>query len=87
MCTIIHRGLQENEGRDCAVPIYEQTNLILSSHYPHDLTFLTSSSLWQVLTIFPMPCHSLRTTCETLAATHAAPGVTAHKSKHITVNK
>lgn len=54
---------------------------------PRIWLFLTAPSLWQVLTIFPMPCHSPVTTCEAPAATNAAPSVTAHKSKHIPLNK
>lgn len=44
--------------------------------------FSNSSSLWQLF-IFPMLCHSL----VKLQQWHAAPGVTAHKSTHIPLNK
>lgn len=42
MWTIIQRGLQENEGRDCAVLLGKQTNLILCRTSPQDQTLLTA---------------------------------------------
>lgn len=71
MGTIIQRGLQENDGRGCAVPTYKQINLILSSHSPQDQTFARALS----------PPHKAP------AVTHAAPDVPAHKPTRVPLNK